>query len=117
MRLSTETYYKYTVCGCFISIKSIQSSLYHCPYNNIFLTLLGNSMRYREQDFINQVDGVIEPIIGNNVLLLTAVIGLFIGIIFVVGGRFGKQLWIIVWGAGLVIVSIVYIVYMLLGYR
>lgn len=74
-------------------------------------------MRYREQDFINQVDGVIEPIIGNNVLLLTAVIGLFIGIIFVVGGRFGKQLWIIVWGAGLVIVSIVYIVYMLLGYR
>ncbi len=74
-------------------------------------------MRYREEEFINQVDGVIDPIIGNNVLLLTAVIGLLIGIIFVIGGRFGKQLWIISWGAGLVIVSIVYIVYMLLGYR
>jgi hypothetical protein len=74
-------------------------------------------MRYREQEFANQVDGVIQPIIGNNVLMLTAVVGLFIGIIFIIGGRYGKQLWIVFWGVGLVIVSIVYIIYMLLGYR
>lgn len=74
-------------------------------------------MRTREENFINQVDGVIEPIIGNNVLLFTAVIGLVIGIIFILGGRYGKQLWIVFWGAGLVIVSVVYIIYMLLGYR
>jgi hypothetical protein len=74
-------------------------------------------MRYREENFINQVDGVIEPIIGNDVLIFTTVIGLLIGIIFIVGGRYGKQMWIVFWGTGLVIVSCVYIVYMLLGYR
>jgi len=74
-------------------------------------------MRYREENFANQIDGVIEPIISNDILMLSAVVGLLIGIIFVVGGRYGKQLWIVFWGSGLVIVSIVYIIYMLLGYR
>lgn len=74
-------------------------------------------MRYREENFVNQIDGIIEPVIGNNILMFTAVIGLIIGIIFVFGGRYGKQIWIIFWGTGLVIVSITYIVYMLLGYR
>jgi len=77
----------------------------------------GNCMRYREENFINQVDGVIEPIIGNNILMFTAVIGFVIGIVFILGGRYGKQLWIVFWGAGLVFVSFIYIVYMLLGYR
>jgi len=76
-------------------------------------------MRYRQEDYdyANQANSIIEPIIGNDVLMLTAVIGLVVGIIFVFGGRFGKQLWIVVWGAGLVVVSIAYIVYMILGYR
>jgi hypothetical protein len=72
-------------------------------------------MRYREENFINQVDGVIEPIIGNNVLMFTAVIGLVIGLIFVYGGQVGKQIWIVFWGAGLVIASVIYIAYMMLG--
>ncbi len=74
-------------------------------------------MRYRKENYMNQYDGVIEPIIGNDVLMVTAVIGLLIGLIFVFGGRFGKQLWIVFWGAGLVLVSIAYIIYMLLGYK
>jgi len=74
-------------------------------------------MRYREENFVNQVEGVIEPIIGNNVLMITAILGLLIGIIFIFGGRYGKQMWIIFWGLGLIIASITYIVYMLLGYR
>lgn len=74
-------------------------------------------MRYRAENFINQVDGVIEPIIGTSAVMITSAIGLVIGIIFVFGGRYGKQLWIVFWGVGLVIVSIVYIVYTILGYR
>jgi len=74
-------------------------------------------VRYREDSFVNQVEGVIEPIIGTNVLMMSALIGLIIGIIFVVGGRYGKQMWIVFWGVGLVLVSVIYIVYMLLGYR
>jgi len=74
-------------------------------------------VRYREDSFVNQVEGVIEPIIGTNVLMMSAVIGLIIGIIFVVGGRYGKQMWIVFWGVGLVLVSVIYIVYMLLDYR
>ncbi|VAW91093.1 hypothetical protein MNBD_GAMMA22-2622 [hydrothermal vent metagenome] len=74
-------------------------------------------MRYREETYQNQTDGIIEPIIGNDVLMLTAIIGLMIGILFVFGGRFGKQLWLVFWGAGLVLVSIAYIFYMLLGYK
>lgn len=72
-------------------------------------------MRYHEENYINQVDGVIVPIIGNNVLMFTAIIGLVIGIIFVFGGYLGKQRWILFWGGGLVIVSIIYIAYMLFG--
>ncbi|MFV2061265.1 MAG: hypothetical protein ACC653_11330 [Gammaproteobacteria bacterium] len=74
-------------------------------------------MRYREGDFANQINGVIEPIIGNDVLMITAVMGLLIGIVFIIGGRYGKQMWIVFWGTGLVLVSIIYVSYMLLGYR
>ncbi len=74
-------------------------------------------MRYRKENYMNQYDGIIEPIIGNDVLMVTAVIGLVIGLIFIFGGRFGKQLWIVFWGVGLVLVSVIYIIYMLLGYK
>ena len=42
----------------------------------------------------------------NDMLLFTAVIGLLIGILMVVAGRYGKQLWIWTWGAGLSVFSI-----------
>jgi len=42
----------------------------------------------------------------DDMLLLTAILGVIIGIIISVLGKFGKQLWMLVWGIGLVLVSI-----------
>lgn len=42
----------------------------------------------------------------DNMLLLTAVIAFVISIIFIVGGRLGKQMWIWVWGIGLLLCSV-----------
>ena len=39
-------------------------------------------------------------------LLLTAVLGVLIGIVLAVMGKKGKQLWMLVWGIGLVFCSI-----------
>ena len=41
----------------------------------------------------------------NDMLLLTAAIGFVIGLLFLIGGRWGKQLWIWVWGIGLMLTS------------
>ena len=42
----------------------------------------------------------------NDMLVMTAVIGFFIGIILTYIGRRGKQMYLWVWGAGLVVFSI-----------
>ena len=42
----------------------------------------------------------------DDMLILTSVMGIVIGLILTVLGKFGKQLWMRVWGIGLVIVSI-----------
>jgi len=42
----------------------------------------------------------------DDMLLLTAVLGVFIGVALSVMGKFGKQLWMLVWGIGLVIASV-----------
>jgi len=42
----------------------------------------------------------------DDMLLLTAVMGVIIGIIISTLGKIGKQLWMLVWGIGLVIISI-----------
>jgi len=41
----------------------------------------------------------------DDMLVLTAIIGVGVGIILVFLGRFGKQMWMWVWGAGLVAIS------------
>ncbi|MEO0367356.1 MAG: hypothetical protein AAF197_01070 [Pseudomonadota bacterium] len=41
----------------------------------------------------------------DDMLLLTAGLGIFIGIAFIFLGRLGKQMWIWVWGIGLIFVS------------
>ncbi len=59
-------------------------------------------MRYRE-------DEIMEPLAQNasdDMLLLTAVLGFFIGFILIYLGRLGKQMWMWVWGAGLVVMSL-----------
>ncbi len=64
-------------------------------------------MRYRESQ-----DGDIiipEHELASNasdgMLLLTAVLGFLIAIIFIIGGWKGRQMWIWVWGIGLLLVS------------
>ncbi|KPK40801.1 MAG: hypothetical protein AMJ69_00915 [Gammaproteobacteria bacterium SG8_47] len=47
--------------------------------------------------------------VGEGTLLGTAVLGLFIGIGFVIAGRRGRQLWMTAWGAGLVVASVIYL--------
>ena len=59
-------------------------------------------MRYKEGEFI-------EPLAKNasdDMLVLTAVIGVLVGIVLTVLGRMGKQMWMCVWGIGLIFISI-----------
>ena len=41
----------------------------------------------------------------DDMLMLTGIIGFVIGVIFIIGGRLGKQMWIWVWGVGLLFAS------------
>lgn len=43
-----------------------------------------------------------------------AVFGLMLGIGFVIAGLRGKQYWLVIWGAGLVLASIAYLTYNIL---
>lgn len=67
-------------------------------------------MRYRE----GNIPENIGPHITNESLVFTAVLGLLMGIGFVVAGIRARQIWLAVWGGGLVISSILYIGYVLL---
>jgi len=58
-------------------------------------------MRYREGEELP-----LTQFASDDMLLLTAVLGIVIGIILTVLGKFGKQLWMFVWGIGLVVLSI-----------
>lgn len=56
-------------------------------------------------------DGEIPPELltqnaSDDMLLLTAAMGIVIGIILSALGKYGKQLWMFVWGIGLVFASI-----------
>lgn len=54
-------------------------------------------------------DGAAAPLAqnaSNDMLILTAVLGFFIGFVLIYLGRLGKQMWMWVWGAGLVIMSL-----------
>lgn len=66
-------------------------------------------MRYREGQ---EIPDNIEPHIGDASMAFTAVLGLFIGIALTLLARKGKIMWLTVWGAALVIISIVYLVYL-----
>lgn len=65
-------------------------------------------MRYRE----SQNGDIIVPEneltrnASDGMLLLTAVLGFLIAIVFIIGGWKGRQMYIWVWGIGLLIVSV-----------
>ena len=60
-------------------------------------------MRYKEDEIPPEMLAVNAS---NDMLLFTAVLGLLIGILMFVAGRYGRQMWIWTWGAALVIFSI-----------
>ena len=66
-------------------------------------------MRYREGQ---EIPDNIEPHIGDASMAFTAVLGLFIGIALTILARKGKIMWLTVWGAMLVVISVVYLVYL-----
>lgn len=63
-------------------------------------------MRYREGEEFLAHTGVHE-----GMLLATVIIGLLMGIGFVIAGRRGRQYWLAIWGGGLVVASVAYLVY------
>jgi len=52
----------------------------------------------------------------HQMLTLTMAISIVIGIVFIVAGTRGKILWMRAWGAGLVVLSIAYLVADYLGF-
>lgn len=68
-------------------------------------------MRYREGEWPGELG---EPV-SEHMLTLAAVLGLAMGMLFVYLGVRGKQWWLVVWGAGLVVASLVYIAAVILG--
>ena len=69
-------------------------------------------MRYRE----GEVPGEVGAAVGNEFLLGAALMGLVIGIVLCVLAVRGKQLWLVIWSAGLIVVSLAYLVFSALGY-
>jgi hypothetical protein len=61
-------------------------------------------MRYRIGD-----DPTSGTTVTDDMLLLTVVIGLVVGIVLIWLARFGRQMWLMVWSVGLVLSSIAYI--------
>jgi len=68
-------------------------------------------MRYRIGEDINNLG---EPV-RDGLVSFSVIIGLVIGIIFVVAGIRSKQVWLTFWGSGLIIASVLYIGASLLG--
>lgn len=60
-------------------------------------------MRYKEGDVIPNEQLAMHA--SDDMLVLTAIIGVFVGIILTFLGRKGQQMWMWVWGIGLVIIS------------
>lgn len=62
-------------------------------------------MRYKEEDFIIPEEQLASHA-SDDMLILTGIIGFFVGLVLVYIGRKGKQMYLWVWGAGLVVISV-----------
>ena len=69
-------------------------------------------MRYRIGE---DMQAVAEPV-QDGLISFSALLGLIMGIGFVVAGWRGKQFWLLSWGAGLVVASILYLTAEYMGY-
>lgn len=68
-------------------------------------------MRYREG---MTPDSLGAPA-GTEMLVFTAVLGLIIGLACIGMGWRGRFMWLKIWGFGLTLASLVYLVYLLIG--
>lgn len=69
-------------------------------------------MRYREgQEIPTQID----PLIGDGSMIFTALLGLLIGVVLSLLARKGKVMWLTVWSAGLVLISVAYLVFLVVS--
>lgn len=69
-------------------------------------------MRYRIEEFNSQA----PQAAGDDMMLFAVVIGFVIGIILTVLAVRGRQRWLLFWGSGLVLASIIYFVALGMGY-
>ncbi len=69
-------------------------------------------MRYRIGEELQQAG----PPISGETLIFAVVLGLLIGVILFGLGLRGRQMWLAVWGGGLVLASVIYLVSFSLGY-
>ncbi len=69
-------------------------------------------MRYRIGEELQQSG----PPISGGVLVFAVVLGLIIGVTLCVLGWRGRQMWLTVWGGGLVLASVTYLVSFSLGF-
>ncbi len=67
-------------------------------------------MRYRE----GSPPGIADYGVTEGFLVATVVFTLFTGIVFVIAGRYGRQLWLIFWGGLSILVCGVYLLLMAL---
>jgi len=70
-------------------------------------------MRYRVGEEVN-ADNLGEPVV-DMLLTFSVFTGLIIGIVFIIAGKRAKQYWLIFWGTGLVIASIIYLAALYMG--
>ena len=71
-------------------------------------------MRYRTDQGPNEAYPFSESM--HQMLTMTMGLSILIGIVFIVAGTKGKILWMKVWGAGLLILSVAYLVADYLGF-
>lgn len=69
-------------------------------------------MRYRIGEGVQNLG---EPV-KDGLINFSAILGLLMGVGFVIAGLRAKQVWLTFWGAGLVICSLVYLGAEILGY-
>jgi len=69
-------------------------------------------MRYRDTgDYQN-----LEVPVDDNFVFLSIIIGMIMGVSFIVFGLKVKRYWMVIWGAGLILASLSYFVMRMLGY-
>lgn len=73
-----------------------------------------SAVRYRTDEGPNAAYPYSESM--HQMLSLTMVIAIVIGLIFIVAGRKGRSLWMLVWGAGLLILAVAYLVADFVGF-